>query len=155
MKQCTTFAKAQAPSRVAQPAARHVAAAAFVGTPLVGGRQGLMGAPIAASKCHIASGRSTRGLKVFAVKDGAPLDRPLRVAVIGGGPSGACAAETLSKGGVEAFLIERKMDNCKVRTWGHLTTRGGDALLSIQYLLAPAQQRGPLVAVLRAGILCV
>lgn len=43
------------------------------------------------------------------------LDRPLRVAVIGGGPSGACAAESLAKGGCEAFLIERKMDNCKVR----------------------------------------
>ncbi len=50
-----------------------------------------------------------------AVRDGASLDgRKLRVAVIGGGPSGACAAETLAKGGVEAFLIERKMDNCKV-----------------------------------------
>jgi geranylgeranyl reductase len=51
-----------------------------------------------------------------AVKDGAvlPEGRKLRVAVIGGGPSGACAAETLAKGGVEAFLIERKMDNCKV-----------------------------------------
>jgi len=50
-----------------------------------------------------------------AVRDGASLDgRKLRVAVIGGGPSGACAAETLAKGGVETFLIERKMDNCKV-----------------------------------------
>jgi geranylgeranyl reductase len=51
-----------------------------------------------------------------AVKDGQviPEGRKLRVAVIGGGPSGACAAETLAKGGVEAFLIERKMDNCKV-----------------------------------------
>eukprot|EP00798_Chlamydomonas_sp_ICE-L_P014738 gene14738-20782_t len=46
-------------------------------------------------------------------KDGATLNRKLRVAVIGGGPSGACAAETLAKGGVETFLIERKMDNCK------------------------------------------
>ena len=53
--------------------------------------------------------------KVFAVADGTVLDRPLRVAVIGGGPSGACAAETLAKGGVETFLLERKMDNCKVR----------------------------------------
>jgi 2-polyprenyl-6-methoxyphenol hydroxylase-like FAD-dependent oxidoreductase len=35
--------------------------------------------------------------------------------VIGGGPSGACAAETLAKGGVETFLLERKMDNCKVQ----------------------------------------
>lgn len=53
-------------------------------------------------------------LKVQAIRDGAQLDRPLRVAVIGGGPSGACAAETLAKGGVDTFLIERKMDNCKV-----------------------------------------
>ncbi len=51
---------------------------------------------------------------VAAIRDGATLDRPLRVAVIGGGPSGACAAETLAAGGVETFLIERKLDNCKV-----------------------------------------
>lgn len=57
--------------------------------------------------------------QVLAVKDGAVLDRKLRVAIIGGGPSGACAAETLAKGGCEAFLIERKMDNCKVCVrWG-------------------------------------
>ena len=56
---------------------------------------------------------------VFAVKDGAALEgRKLRVAVIGGGPSGACAAETLAKGGVETFLLERKLDNCKVRMTG-------------------------------------
>ena len=35
------------------------------------------------------------------------------VQVVGGGPSGACAAETLAKAGIETFLIERKMDNCK------------------------------------------
>ncbi len=52
--------------------------------------------------------------QVFAVRDGAQLDRPLRAAVIGGGPAGACAAETLAKGGVETYLIERKLDNCKV-----------------------------------------
>merc|ERR1719160_333054 len=45
---------------------------------------------------------------------GAPLtDRKLRVAVVGGGPAGACAAETLAKGGCETYLIERKLDNCK------------------------------------------
>ncbi|XP_068663506.1 geranylgeranyl diphosphate reductase, chloroplastic-like [Aristolochia californica] len=33
--------------------------------------------------------------------------RPLRVAVIGGGPAGASAAETLAAGGVQTFLIER------------------------------------------------
>lgn len=63
-------------------------------------------------------GSSRAPLTVVAAKtaDGAPLDRPLRVAVIGGGPSGACCAEALAKGGVETYLIERKMDNCKVRT---------------------------------------
>lgn len=61
-----------------------------------------------------ASGSRSLRLVVSAVKDGAALDRPLRVAVIGGGPSGACAAETLAKGGVETFLLERKLDNCKV-----------------------------------------
>ena len=60
-----------------------------------------------------------RSVKVAAVDTGIkaagkPLDgRKLRVAVIGGGPAGACAAETLAKGGCETFLIERKMDNCK------------------------------------------
>ena len=42
------------------------------------------------------------------------MDRPLRVAVVGGGPSGACTAETLAKAGIETYLLERKMDNCKV-----------------------------------------
>lgn len=51
---------------------------------------------------------------IRAVKDGAVLDRPLRVGVIGGGPSGACTAETLAKAGIETYLLERKMDNCKV-----------------------------------------
>ena len=42
-----------------------------------------------------------------------PEGRKLRVAVVGGGPGGACAAETLAKGGCETYLIERKLDNCK------------------------------------------
>jgi geranylgeranyl diphosphate/geranylgeranyl-bacteriochlorophyllide a reductase len=37
-----------------------------------------------------------------------------KVAVVGGGPSGACAAEIFAKeNGVETFLIERKLDNAK------------------------------------------
>lgn len=66
-----------------------------------------------AQKCKAS--RKATALSVRAVKDGAVLDRPLRVAVIGGGPSGACTAETLAKAGIETYLLERKMDNCKVR----------------------------------------
>lgn len=37
-----------------------------------------------------------------------------KVAVVGGGPSGACAAEVLAKSDdVEVVLFERKMDNAK------------------------------------------
>lgn len=37
-----------------------------------------------------------------------------KVAVIGGGPSGSCAAEIFAKSGdVEVVLFERKMDNAK------------------------------------------
>ena len=37
----------------------------------------------------------------------------LRVAVIGGGPSGSCAAEILAKAGIKTWLFERKLDNAK------------------------------------------
>ena len=37
----------------------------------------------------------------------------LRVAVIGGGPSGSCAAEVLAKAGISTWLFERKLDNAK------------------------------------------
>lgn len=37
----------------------------------------------------------------------------LRVAVVGGGPSGSCAAEILAKAGIATWLFERKLDNAK------------------------------------------
>ncbi len=37
----------------------------------------------------------------------------LRVAVIGGGPSGSCAAEVLAKAGIKTWIFERKLDNAK------------------------------------------
>ena len=37
----------------------------------------------------------------------------LRVAVIGGGPSGSCAAEILAKSGIKTWIFERKLDNAK------------------------------------------
>ncbi|CAE7431074.1 chlP, partial [Symbiodinium necroappetens] len=39
--------------------------------------------------------------------------RKLRVAVIGGGPAGASTADALAQEGIETYLIERKLDNCK------------------------------------------
>ncbi len=37
----------------------------------------------------------------------------LRVAVVGGGPAGSSAAETLAKAGIETYIFERKLDNAK------------------------------------------
>ncbi|EFJ25371.1 hypothetical protein SELMODRAFT_271030 [Selaginella moellendorffii] len=57
---------------------------------------------------------SRPGLRILAAAGSKKLgNRKLRVAVIGGGPAGGCAAETLAKNGIETFLIERKMDNAK------------------------------------------
>ncbi|CAE7189547.1 chlP [Symbiodinium microadriaticum] len=39
-------------------------------------------------------------------------DASSRVAVIGGGPADASAADALAQAGIETYLIERKMDNC-------------------------------------------
>jgi len=42
------------------------------------------------------------------------LEMKYRVAVVGGGPSGACAADELAKDKtIETVFFERKMDNCK------------------------------------------
>ena len=71
----------------------------------------------AALKSHASTSHAQQrasSLMVLAIKNGATLDRPLRVAVVGGGPAGSCTAETLAKGGIETYLFERKMDNCKV-----------------------------------------
>ncbi|KAF0897925.1 hypothetical protein E2562_001630 [Oryza meyeriana var. granulata] len=43
----------------------------------------------------------------------APPRRPLRVAVVGGGPAGASAAEALASAGAQAFLLERNPAGAK------------------------------------------
>ena len=70
-------------------------------------------AAFSASSSRAGASRHS-AVRVMAAKQGEKLDRPLRVAVVGGGPAGACAAESLAKSGVETYLIERKLDNCKV-----------------------------------------
>jgi len=53
-------------------------------------------------------------LSVIAAVSSAAVGQKYRVAVVGGGPSGACAAEALAKNpNIDCVLIERKMDNCK------------------------------------------
>jgi len=71
----------------------------------------LKGQSLVAKNGSVAAAARSSVVEVQAA--GAPLGRKLKVAVIGGGPAGACAAETLAKGGVETYLIERKLDNCK------------------------------------------
>ena len=113
------------PAPVAPPAAT---------APLRGaGTMGLAASALAATA--LAAGRSTRqnrnrfaGAKVTGLKKtrsladakvvvcaglSFPEGRKLRVAVVGGGPAGASAADALAQQGVETFLIERKLDNCK------------------------------------------
>lgn len=85
-----------------------------VGGTRVAARKTFSTARVATSQRLAASARG-EAVKVQAgVRDGQKLDRKLRIAVVGGGPAGACTAETLAEGGVETVFIERKMDNCKV-----------------------------------------
>ncbi len=46
--------------------------------------------------------------------NGSNLDMKYKVAVVGGGPSGACAAEIFAQEkGIDTVMFERKMDNAK------------------------------------------
>ena len=49
-----------------------------------------------------------------AVKSSSALEMKYKVAVVGGGPSGACAAEIFAQEkGIDTVLFERKLDNAK------------------------------------------
>lgn len=49
-----------------------------------------------------------------AVANGSSMDMRYKIAVIGGGPSGACAAEIFAQEkGIDTVMFERKMDNAK------------------------------------------
>uniref|UniRef100_A0A7S2WEE7 Geranylgeranyl diphosphate reductase, chloroplastic n=1 Tax=Rhizochromulina marina TaxID=1034831 RepID=A0A7S2WEE7_9STRA len=61
-----------------------------------------------------ASRTSVVAPRRHAVSTRAVVEAKYKVAVIGGGPSGACAAEIFAQEpNIETVLIERKMDNCK------------------------------------------
>lgn len=86
------------------------------------GLRGLSGGLVASPVESLKVARSSSGgddagyqpLRVYAARGSKKIEgRKLRVAVVGGGPAGGCAAETLAKGGIETFLIERKLDNAK------------------------------------------
>ena len=65
--------------------------------------------PRATSFVGVRSTRCLRGARaVVCAAASFPEGRKLRVAVVGGGPAGASAADQLAKDGVETFLIERK-----------------------------------------------
>ncbi|KAF2949531.1 hypothetical protein DAI22_01g117800 [Oryza sativa Japonica Group] len=69
-----------------------------------------MAAAVAAAACH-----SPARLVVTCSSSAtpAPPRRPLRVAVVGGGPAGASAAEALASAGAQAFLLERNPSGAK------------------------------------------
>lgn len=54
------------------------------------------------------------GRNIKVAKSVSKLDMKYSVAVVGGGPSGACAAEIFAQEkGIDTYLFERKMDNAK------------------------------------------
>ena len=81
---------------------------------LTSGRTGLQAGLTRIQRCSLSVSKSRSNLTVYAIKNGETLDRPLRVAVVGGGPGGASTADTLASSGIETYLFERKLDNCKV-----------------------------------------
>eukprot|EP00439_Symbiodinium_sp_Y106_P045093 s5851_g5.t1 len=68
----------------------------------------------AATVTKVAKTRSLADARVVVCAGAMlPEGRKLRVAVIGGGPAGASTADALAQEGIETYLIERKLDNCK------------------------------------------
>jgi len=57
---------------------------------------------------------SFTGKSLDGPKSTSALDMKYKVAVVGGGPSGACAAEIFAQEkGIDTVMFERKMDNAK------------------------------------------
>lgn len=83
----------------------------FTPSSLISARsQSLTGSPVCSRRVFAGASVTSTVPLTFAAST---IDMKLRVAVVGGGPAGACAAETLVQNGIETFMFERKMDNCK------------------------------------------
>ncbi len=66
--------------------------------------------PMSARAASAVSAKSRR----FSAAPKSSVDMKYTVAVIGGGPAGACAAEVFAQEpNIETVMFERKMDNCK------------------------------------------
>jgi ribulose 1,5-bisphosphate synthetase/thiazole synthase len=72
-------------------------------------------AALAATSASAFSASSFMGkTHVANVKSTSALDMKYKVAVVGGGPAGACAAEIFAQEkGIDTVLFERKLDNAK------------------------------------------
>ena len=68
----------------------------------------------ATASAFTPSAFSGKQLAHGAPKSSSALEMKYKVAIVGGGPSGACAAEIFAQEkGIDTVLFERKMDNAK------------------------------------------
>ncbi|CAE7238899.1 CHLP [Symbiodinium natans] len=106
----------RAPSTLSSPSACAVAGVAALGAVAAASQRRKHRAALAKGS-NVKMQRMPRSLanaKVIVCAGATlPEGRKLRVAVIGGGPAGASCADALAEEGIETYLIERKLDNCK------------------------------------------
>ena len=71
-------------------------------------------ATVAATASAFTTTSSFTGGPVAKVASDSALNMKYKVAVVGGGPAGACAAEIFAQEkGIDTVLFERKLDNAK------------------------------------------
>jgi len=77
----------------------------------------LLAATLVPAAAYIARPTTALGRSALHARRATPrcaVEMKYRVAVVGGGPSGACAAEVLAQEpNIETYIFERKMDNAK------------------------------------------
>ena len=120
--QSRVAAPALAPALAPAAATPGLGVSGFSGVAVAAAAAAGIGASRRSKRCSLAKGVSVKVKQQRHLRDAKvvvcagvnfPEGRKLRVAVVGGGPAGASAADQLAMDGVETYLIERKMDNCK------------------------------------------